>query len=268
MGLSGSKPKLPYLIGVREDASTTEDSMEDTTDIEFARRYNKLIDSLPNQPLAYREYIESGRLSSAVGYSEQEERKQAAFITDENIRNKITYILGKYSQLVAGIETDINTECNIQGFCPRHVISEDGTKRPIESLDRIHPCQNRACMKEQLQSLLTKYKRWMNTGMWAGDTAKPKSEPENVMITRAGLIEILERLQQSVLSNIELASVDHTTDVIQDSKQSEGKLTTIIGPLLSAKLLAIIIIAVIIILVVVVVAPSVVVTPAAATDKK
>lgn len=207
MGQTGSKKKLPYLIGVKENI----DIISDKVDVDFSAAYNDLINSLDGKPQEIKDYIQGIRSSSAEKYSEQDERKNAVFISDNDIRNKIIYILGKYSHLLGKINSDIKAECNIQGFCPRHVVSEDGTVRPLESLDRIHPCQNRACMREQLEDQLRRYKRWMITGKWAGDTAKSKSSPEDVPVNRSGMIEILERLQQSILLNIELASADHTT---------------------------------------------------------
>ena len=42
--------------------------------------------------------------------------------------------------------------------------------------------------------------------LWAGDTAKSASELENVPITRDGMLEMLYRLQQTVLWSIEAAS--------------------------------------------------------------
>lgn len=251
MGLSESKYKLPYLIGVKEkNPPAASDPQVDSRFEEILKNIKLKLAGRNDEK--YTEYVKNIRLHTKDKYSEIEEINSAKAVPDDYIRDKIVYAIAAYSQLIDNINFEIRNDCSVEGFCPRHVISEEGDRRPIDSLDIIHPCQMRSCMHEQLESQLAKYKRWVISGKWAGDTTKSKSAPEDVLISRDGLVEILMRLQQSILLNIELATANHSTDISSKSEKEyeDGFVNKLLGISLGWKIM-IVVIAIIIVVAVI-----------------
>lgn len=161
----------------------------------------------PSSDAKYAKYVDNYRKSMSEKYSEIEENNMSKDLPDRYLRDKSILLISYYSQKVRDIDTSIASDCDIKGFCPRHVIDPNtGKERKLESLDDIHPCQLRSCMKEQLESQLEKYKRWLVTMKWAGDTAASSDKIEDREINREGLLDILHRVQQTVLAGIESVS--------------------------------------------------------------
>lgn len=192
----GSSRKSEYAIGVwRQEPASPIDREFD----ELARMVRERTERSGD------EYVQSHRASMSEKYSEALERSTAGSVAQ--LRDKVILTIADYSARVDAMSEDITRDCSIRGFCPRHVIV-DGVEREIELADKIHPCQLRTCMCQQLRQQLRKYKRWMLSGLWPGDTAKPESSPADTIVDSAGLLEMLYRLQQTVLWSIEAARAE------------------------------------------------------------
>jgi hypothetical protein len=182
----------------------------------------------PSVDSKYPKYVLGYRKAMSERYSEADENLTTGSLPDSYISDKLVLVTDYYSQKVSEINTRITTDCDIKGFCPRHVIDPNtGKQRELEPLDDIHPCQLLSCMKEQLESQLGKYKRWLITMKWAGDTAAGRDKIENIEVTRNGLLEMLHRIQQTVLMSIENVSDVNTEDKGDNEETLQKKHTSI-----------------------------------------
>jgi hypothetical protein len=188
MGNSNSASPAPqpkYVLGVQGPA---------------AKKYDPIaVDSL-KASLAPAQFILGFRRASSQPFSERDEFDTAKKFSKDVLVDKIKMTLNHYGGMVKNIRESLSC---IGKYCPKMVIDPiTNTPRARDSLDRLAPCQEYSCMCDQLEDQLAKFTRWVETGMWPGDTAK--SGADTVPIDHAGYTEILLRLQQSILSGIEL----------------------------------------------------------------